>query len=242
MGLKKSNETELSVTSNSKPRRTFLKRASAGAILTSLPAHSVWGNVCTVSGAMSGNLSRTGDQGSCEKPNLPAGRSPGTWGALTDPNYREDSKPNKFKSVFVVTGSEKQAGETDAEASNRRNCLLDEIQTVAMNNSMHIANPELVGPAGRGGVFQYNVRAALATDGGDDYNLAAVWLNVYFGFPGITGPNDRNIAVANRVVSELVIWLSVQRQNNPSFEPNDSDWGFVDGSTNYSNFSCETIV
>ena len=38
-------------------RRSFLKKSASGAVLVSLPAQSVWG-ACSVSGAMSGNLSQ----------------------------------------------------------------------------------------------------------------------------------------------------------------------------------------
>lgn len=63
-------------------RRSFIKKASAGAILTSLPAQSVWargGNVCTASGAMSGNMSGIERHKDCEKPSVPIGCGPDVW-------------------------------------------------------------------------------------------------------------------------------------------------------------------
>ena len=76
--LNKSSEIE---GSSVQKRRSFLKKSATGAVLVSLPAQSVWG-ACSVSGAMSGNLSQNTDRHDCEEPNLPAGRSPGFWSQL----------------------------------------------------------------------------------------------------------------------------------------------------------------
>ena len=61
-------------------RRQFIKKASAGVVITSLPMKSVWGTQCTASGAMSGNLSGGGQAAApCAVPTLEGGRSPGFW-------------------------------------------------------------------------------------------------------------------------------------------------------------------
>jgi len=71
--------TESSVTKNAKSdvRRTFLKRATAGALIASLPLKATWaggnGTGCSVSGNLSGNLSRD-----CSTAQID-GRSPGGW-------------------------------------------------------------------------------------------------------------------------------------------------------------------
>ena len=77
MDLENPNRAESSVAKNSKPRRTFLIKASAVTVVASLPLGSSWardhGTGCSVSGNLSGNLSR-----GCEEFKL-KGKSPDEW-------------------------------------------------------------------------------------------------------------------------------------------------------------------
>ncbi|MCF2947729.1 hypothetical protein L0668_06405 [Paraglaciecola aquimarina] len=77
MSLDNPKGIESSVSKNTTPRRTFLKRATATTMVASLPLSSSWatggGNGCAVSGNLSGNLSRE-----CE-PNQIIGKSPNYW-------------------------------------------------------------------------------------------------------------------------------------------------------------------
>ena len=59
-------------------RRRFLQKTAVGTVIASLPAKSVWG-ACSVSGALSGNLSQNTDRHDCTIPRLVGGRSPGGW-------------------------------------------------------------------------------------------------------------------------------------------------------------------
>ena len=82
MSLDNPNGIESSVSKNTKQRRTFLKRASATTLIASLPLNSSWaaigGTGCSVSGNLSGNLSRD-----CGAAGL-SGMSPEWWLANLD--------------------------------------------------------------------------------------------------------------------------------------------------------------
>jgi hypothetical protein len=94
MNIENPKGTESSVSKNTKSdvRRTFLKRASASAVIASLPLKATWaggaGTGCSVSGNLSGNLSRD-----CSTAQID-GRSPGGWHKYYKPGsnkYQADS-------------------------------------------------------------------------------------------------------------------------------------------------------
>ena len=119
--------------SNTQPRRKFLKKASAGALITSLPAHSVWGNTCSVSGAMSGNLSGTGGGGGpvCDQPELFEGRSPGSWKQFFATGAVH-SDIQKMHSMFSYVGESWQANGANADSPGgvkaaKRTCVFNDV-------------------------------------------------------------------------------------------------------------------
>ena len=249
MNIENPKEKESSVSKNTKPdaRRTFLKRASAGAVLTSLPVHSVWGAVCTVSGAMSGNMSGIQRHKDCETPVLPIGRSADIWRKLMllnldaldgTTNDGANGNPGKLHEMFssvenfknLVRGPNSTRDPfTPTQIANRtaknvkRLCLLKEIQAVGNASSMQI-DSALVDAS-----FEVNVLAALSNGSGVDYNAAAVWLNVYFNF-GNFG-SEESIATANAVVEQLISYLKVQVDNGFALPSEDVLYNFKDDST-----------
>lgn len=221
MNLDNPNGTEPTVSAKTKVRRTFLKRASAGAVLTSLPAHSVWGAVCSVSGAMSGNLSGIQRHSNCEMPALPAGRSPGTWKNLVL------LKSSKVHAVFngLPNPSGKINGVSYSNADDLRLHYMNGVKAVAESHEMKI-NHSLIDSS-----FRTNLYDSLTHPGGIDYEMAAVWLNAYFGLGGKT-PYE-SAATADQIVEQLLSYLLVQERAGtlPSFT--DDFFNFVDGSTDY---------
>jgi hypothetical protein len=74
METEMSNKTIQSNSSN--PRRSFIKKGALGAALvTTISSKSAWAGACTVSGALSGNLSNNQLQTSCDL----KGYSHGSW-------------------------------------------------------------------------------------------------------------------------------------------------------------------
>jgi hypothetical protein len=223
MNINNPKGTESNVSSDKKVRRTFLKRAAAGAVLTSLPAHSVWGAVCSVSGAMSGNLSGIQRHSECEKPDLPAGRSPGTWKNLV---LLHSSK------VHAVFTSAPNPGSKLDNADAIRTCYMQNARDVAMNNEM-VISPELIDLS-----FVTNIYDALVNSGGADYNMAAVWLNVYFGLGLGSTSIPRGAASANSVVERLLSYIQIQINNGTPVPQDETFYNFVDGYTDFEISEC----
>jgi hypothetical protein len=220
----------------SNSRRTILKRASAGVVLTSLPAQSVWGAVCTLSGAQSGNMSGIERHKDCEKPDLSGGRSPGSWKALADAVMES---PDKLRSIFV-NSPQKENGTYSEHADLIRSCYLEKIKIVAEYNNMvrDAVLHELTTDD-----FQNNLYLALGIvgkPGGLDYNLAAVWLNVYYGLYDVSYPTE-DADVASSIVEQMLAWLQIQ--NNVEFGQNfvDADYGFTSGTTTFTYTDCDII-
>jgi len=148
-------------------RRVFLRKGTAAAALTTLAAQPVWGK-CTVSGAMSGG-SRHEDDDPCKIPNV-VGRSPGFW---TEAMY----VGNALRSAFpnVPNGH-----------ITRLRCFID--QEKVNNNFTYKLSPDEQ--------ITISVAAALSDPGGLAFNLAAIWLNAFFGFfpdaivPDVVTPQD----------------------------------------------------
>ncbi|MGS2721917.1 hypothetical protein [Paraglaciecola aestuariivivens] len=222
MNIDNPKGSEPSVSAQTKVRRTFLKRATAGAVLTSLPAHSVWGAVCSVSGAQSGNLSGIRRHKDCEKPELPEGRSPGYWKGLIT------SSENVHGAFTSVSNS---GGPNNTYNQSVQACYVNEVTNVAKTYSMDIPS-EFITPD-----FITNIYDSLMDEGHLDYNMAGVWLNAYFGFGGFTP----GVASANKVVSDLIAYIIMQeRSGNPVNAEGNAFFNFVEGTTSYQVTSCHS--
>lgn len=229
MNIDNPKGTEPTVSAKTKVRRTFLKRATAGAVLTSLPAHSVWGGVCSVSGSMSGNLSGIQRHKDCEKPELPGGRSPGAWKTLVE--LDSQSIHDIFTSAPNPGGGGPNAV---ANSDDIRSCYAQNVKNVAISNDMNISDA-LITPD-----FTKNVYQSLMDEGHLDFNMAGVWLNVYFGLSE-TGATTipTGAASANTVVEQLISYIIMQQKNGTPVTPDGNDFfNFVDGSTAFSVDSC----
>jgi len=165
-------------------RRKFLKKASAGVVITALPAQSVWG-ACTVSGALSGNASRVNND--CEIiPTLSNGRSPGTW--------KDPSHGSKIAAMFPTVAAVKAN-----YGNNSCQFITAKEQAVSVLNNIIDSTPNIQ----LDNTFSLNLREALNA-GGYPRHLAAAYLNFHFGF------YPQPLAMANGNINtavELVIHL-----------------------------------
>jgi len=135
-------------------RRRFLQKTSTTAVITTLAAQPVWGQ-CTVSGAMSGGSRPDDTDDPCEFPSGLVGRSPGFWsrGMYTLGNALLSAFPS-------LTGPDKK---------DRLTCFIDrEVKTQVFTI------PSI--PSWNG-----TVANALSSEGGVAWNLAAIYLDAYFG-------------------------------------------------------------
>jgi hypothetical protein len=223
------NGTESSVSKNTKSdvRRTFLKRATASAVLTSLPIHSVWGAVCTVSGAMSGNLSGVQRHSNCEMPVLPAGCGPDKWKELV---LGDSSKVAAiFNSIPDING--KLNGVDISNATEIRNCYTLGTTNKAVELTMNLNN-NLIDTAS----FQTNIYQALVNPAGIDKEVAAVWLNVYFGLGATTA--FESATTADSIVDQLLSYIIVQERAGTMPTLNGEFFNFIGGTTSYSFAHC----
>jgi hypothetical protein len=94
MSLDNPKGIESSVSKNTEQRRSFLIKASAVSVVASLPLRSSWASVggtgCSVSGNLSGNLSRD-----CSTAGL-SGKSPAQWLNDLGKNQKDRSWSNIF--------------------------------------------------------------------------------------------------------------------------------------------------
>lgn len=227
MNIDNPKGTEPSASDKVKVRRTFLKRASAGAVLTSLPAHSVWGGVCSVSGAMSGNLSGIQRHKDCEKPELPGGRSPGYWKGLITSSQNVHG---------VFTSVSNQGGPNNTHNQSVQACYVKAVEKVAMDNDMVIPSEFITSD------FVTNIYDSLMDEGHLDFNMAGVWLNVYYGL-STTGAAiyPTGAASANSVVQRLIAYIIMQERNGtPVSADGNAFFNFDEGTTSYQIDVCHT--
>ncbi|WP_445767980.1 hypothetical protein [Rheinheimera sp.] len=198
-------------------RRRFLQKTAVGTVIASLPAKSVWG-ACSVSGALSGNLSQNTDRHDCTIPNLYGGRSPGGWR-----NY----KGNGHSIFSALKQIKDQYGTKSTKYKNARACYISVIEAV-MAHPLPVP-PELT-------TVSHTVASALSSNGTGDNNiffhLAAVYLNAYF---GLYGQVHYGQAAAIALVQQIFLNWYMQLSANPgsSVSFSDSLLGYNDGSTNY---------
>ncbi len=171
-------------------RRSFLKKSASGAVLVSLPAQSVWG-ACSVSGAMSGNLSQNTGRHDCPVPSLPPGKIRAWWQNVYE-NINNNNPIDGFTSI---------SGDT------QRECYRVEIQYVMDNNNMALATELFPSP-------QITLFRSLADGTPLERKLAAVFLNSYFGFYG--AQDERDLVKANALVNDILLYVILQEnQGNP---------------------------
>lgn len=189
-----------------KSRRQFIVKTVVGSAALSVPGKSVWG-ACSVSGAMSGNVSRMDPEHKCAAPTVTGGRSPGSWKGALDGTMNG----KKLQAMFTVLQKQDYPEMPAAEPGSILWVAYEKhLETVIKSHSMKV-DPRVLDDEVSfvdGGVPLYD---ALNDPGGVDYNLAGVWLNTYFGFyPTIIGHGaseaDR-IQKADELVNSIAIYL-----------------------------------
>ncbi|MDP2716254.1 hypothetical protein [Rheinheimera sp.] len=195
-------------------RRRFLQKTAVGAVIASLPAKSVWG-ACSVSGALSGNLSQNTDRHDCTIPKLWNGRSPGGW-----LNYKSNCH-----SIFTDLSRKKVIYKKKPQIYQKYlKCYVDAVE-LAMDMPL-ILPAELEAAS-------HSVRSGLASNGYGDSNiyfhLAAVYLNAFFGlYPGYSGQAD-----AEALVERLYLFWYTQKSTSSFSTISDHMLGYTDGSTRW---------
>ena len=186
-------------------RRQFIVKTVVGSAALSVPGKSVWG-ACSVSGAMSGNVSRVSPEQKCEAPQISGGRSPGTWKDALDGSMNGQ----RLKAMFTALQKVDYPAMPAAEPGSILWVAYEShLESVIKSNSMKIDKRVLDDGVSYvdGGVPLFDA----LEPGGMDYNLAAVWLNTYFGFyPSVVhhsaSASDR-IQKANELVNNIAIYL-----------------------------------
>lgn len=212
-------------------RRSFIKKTATGAVIASLPAKSVWG-ACSVSGAMSGNLSQNADRHDCHLPNFSNGRSPGGWGKVM--GYNGGGRGATIKSMFIPLNDimSDKTSYSKSQRNSARNCYLAEVESRANDTlilpaeilSSHNQSIMTVGQA---------LQSQGATLNNIFYHLAAVYLNAYYGFySGYQGRNDALEAIEQ----VYLYWHMADAAGMVSIS--DSDLGYDDGQTNWELNAC----
>ncbi len=203
-------------------RRNFLKKTATGAVIASLPAKSVWG-ACSVSGALSGNLSTNTDRHTCTIPDLSNGRSPGNW-----KNWNKNMH-GTFMKLKEMRDSIQGKPSKDPAYQAAKKCFSDDVE-VAMGKIMVLPsemNPRVL-----------TVGQALATNGDGDnniyYHLAAVYLNAYFEFYS----NYQGEVAAEQLINEIFLYWYVGTHHGGGVSISSSDLGYNDGTTWYQPTNC----
>lgn len=187
--FEKTKEQDVTVVNK---RRNFLKKSATGAVIASLPAKSVWGT-CSVSGAMSGNLSTSADNKTCTLPDLNNGCNPQKWRKCKD--HCDD--------MFVKLKRKKNRyGEYSHQYKNAKKEYLRHIDN-AKKHALHLPR-ELV-------TSTYSCGEALNSGDGNIFeHLGAVYLNAYFGFyPGYMGETQ-----AQELSEQVFLYLYTQSKLN----------------------------
>lgn len=142
-------------------RRKFLTKTGAGLLIATLPAKSVWG-ACSVSGALSGNLSQNTNRQTCDMPYVVGGRSPGGWR-----NFEKGNQEAKVK-AFFSNASKRTASMYAREVARVKASILPLPADLVFGGATVQQGLESNG-TGNNNIF---------------FHLSAVYLNAYFGFYG----------------------------------------------------------
>lgn len=179
-------------------RRSFLKKSATGAVVFSLPAKSVWG-ACSVSGAMSGNLSANTDRHSCTLPMLESGAKTFKWQDF-------DSNANDLFSFLAS-----KVGDSDYAAYK-----VKYVEAVDLQKAVNLELPsELNAPS-------LTCAQALASGVTEYENLGAVFLNASFGlYPGYSGSMQ-----AIQLVNDIFLYIYTNEAQGTPVSLNDGDYGF----------------
>jgi hypothetical protein len=186
MNIEEPNGTHSGVTKTKKVggRRSFLKKSTAGVMMTSLPAQSVWG-ACNASGISGGSRSTT----TCDMPFLTGGRSPGFWWRFT-PAFPGMFSNGSFKDVFTA-----YAGASSTVINNAK---------CDMTTYLFATTITLSVGAGPIPAATLNLGDALSSNGGI-WNLAAVYLNAKFGLYAIPLPFDNEQDLIEHIWGVLAV-------------------------------------
>lgn len=202
-------------------RRKFLVKTSAGIVITTLPAHSVWG-ACNASGLSGGSRSA---ETVCIIPEVSGGRSPGSWAKYVEAGEPANVHRNKVREMFSLDTVDTQGGLVRPAA--------DQLNSAFCSVRSHIASMDDVVLSDGSGTIPYatlNIQTALKNSGGI-WNLAGYYLNAYFGFYGDISPFNSAEEMVQHVWAVLII-------NYGSPEAINFDvlgTSFTDGSTDSSN-------
>ncbi|MEP4890983.1 MAG: hypothetical protein ABJV04_13215 [Aliiglaciecola sp.] len=201
-------------------RRNFLKKSATGAVIVSLPAKSVWG-ACSVSGALSGNLSTNTDRHTCTMPYLNGGRSPGNWKKYSNNMHSTFTKLKTCKNNY---------GKNSSEYKTMESCYAESIEEVYQHTlTLPSDLPSRT----------LTVSEALASNGSGDNNiyfhLAAVYLNTYFGF---YSTYTEGAAAAQQAISEVFLYWYISKNSSSFSGISESELGYDEGSTDWSPVVC----
>ncbi|MFA3789587.1 hypothetical protein AB6T38_00535 [Aliiglaciecola sp. SL4] len=174
-------------------RRNFLKKSATGAVIVSLPAKSVWGTTCNVSGNLSGNLSTSTHEKTCTIPPLDDGCRPHKWKDL-DNNC--DSMFKKLKYMNSGSGSYHSSADECKRERDKYIANIDAVKGYSLNLPKEF--------------FRYSDDSCgnlLSGNCGHTYQkLGAVFLNAAFGFySGYDG-----IAQAEELCKQVFVFMYVK--------------------------------
>lgn len=192
--FKKTSDTESSAVAK---RRSFLKKSATGAVLASLPAQSVWG-ACSVSGAMSGNLSRNTDRHDCVQPVVSAGKEPKYW---CDAYNNDGGKDHRVSDGFSQCKSKNRT-----KHNKRRECYRKHLVDCCDSLNMDL-HPELyTGNFNncKDALFHSNVNGKASLE----YCLAGVYLSSFFGFHNASHKGSKT--EASKKVNEILLYVYVK--------------------------------
>ncbi len=165
-------------------RRSFLQKSSAAALVTTLAAQPVWGK-CTVSGAMSGgSVTQDNRDDYCTIPEV-WGRSPGFWMTLL--SHNGDGPGNRGRGNAQGNGNNGNNGNNNGVNASLASAFplveAGDLDTLRCFIRQVMAEAYFDLPPGDTVPGEHcNVAAELASPGGVKFQLAAIWLDAYFGF------------------------------------------------------------
>ncbi|GAA6184222.1 hypothetical protein [Aliiglaciecola sp. NS0011-25] len=172
-------------------RRNFLKKSATGAVIVSLPAKSVWGTTCNVSGNLSGNLSTSTHEKTCTIPVLDDGCRPHKWKDL------DNNCNDMFKKLQDMNhGSHRKSDDKCKKERDKYIASIDAVKGYSLNLPKEF--------------FRYSDDSCgnlLSGNCGSSYQkLGAVFLNAVFGFySGYEG-----VAQAEDLCKQVFVFMYVK--------------------------------
>lgn len=209
-------------------RRQFIKKASAGVAVSSLPMQSVWG-ACTVSGVQSGNLSQNGGKANqCSMPALSGGRSPGYWFQGNTFTVGHNSK--SIKDVFLSLGNNPTQVEKDhyrKQVLSVRGCINDPsnpgLSYAGLTMGLDSVGVEQLTNGLASSLTPYAGFLTQSNYSNVFFHVAAAYMNTYFKlYSGSLGGKTEADAVANAVMINYLAGTTTL---------SDAEMGYTNGST-----------